>query len=81
MDFAFPADDRVKIENEKINKSLDLARELKTLWNIQVSMISIIVIGLGMVPISLEKRLEELEIRGSIQTTETSALIRSENYC
>ena len=34
MDFPVPANHRVKIkENEKINKDMDFARELKKLWN------------------------------------------------
>ena len=35
MDFAVPADHRVKLkENEKKDKYLDLAREVKKMWNI-----------------------------------------------
>ena len=38
VDFAVPADYRVKSkENEKKDKYLDLARELKKLWNIKVT--------------------------------------------
>ena len=56
VDFAVPADHRVKMkENEKMDKYLDLARELKKLWNMKVKMISIVVGALGMVPKSLEK--------------------------
>ena len=37
VDFAVPADHRVKMkENEKIDKYLDFARELKNLWNMRV---------------------------------------------
>ena len=36
VDFAVPADHRVKLkENEKMDKYLDLARELKKLWNMK----------------------------------------------
>ena len=45
MDFAIPAENRVKIkENEKIDKYLDLAWELKKMMNIKVE---IIPIGVG----------------------------------
>ena len=38
VDFAVPADHRVKLkESEKRDKYLDLARELKKLWNMKVT--------------------------------------------
>ena len=64
-------------KNEKMDKYLDLARELKKLWNMRVKVIPIIVGALGTVPINLEKRLEDLEIRGRIETIQTTALLRS----
>ena len=60
-----------------MDKYLDLARELKKLWNMRVKMIPIVVGALGTVPINLEKRLEELEIRGRIETIQTTALLQS----
>ena len=44
MDFAVPADDRVKLkENEKKDKYLDLAREFKKkLWNMKVTIVIIL---------------------------------------
>ena len=43
MDFAIPADHRVKVkESEKKDKYLHLARELKKLWNMKVSVIPIV---------------------------------------
>ena len=49
--FAVSADHRVKMkENEKRDKYLDLAWELKKLWNMKVMMIPIIIGVLGMVP-------------------------------
>ena len=78
MDFAVPADHRVKLkENEKMDKYLDLARELKKLWNMRVKVIPIVVGTLETVPISLKKRLEDLEIRGRIETIQTTALLQS----
>ena len=46
-----PVDHRVKIkENEKKDKYLDLARGLKKLWNMQVTVLPIIINALGTVP-------------------------------
>ena len=46
-------------EGEKLDKYLDLAKELKKLWNIMVTVIPIIVGGLRTVPKNLEKKLSE----------------------
>ena len=67
--FVIPADLRVKIkQSEKIHKYLDFARELKKkkLWNMSVTVIPIVVGVLGTVYKSLERELEELEIRRRI---------------
>ena len=78
MDLAVPMDHRMKIkENEKADKYLDPARELKHLWNMKVMVIPIVVRTLEMFVKGLEKRLEELEIRKRIETTQTSVLLRS----
>ena len=56
-DLAVPSDHRVKLkEDEKMDKYLDLARELKKLWNMRVKVIPIVVGALGTVPINLEKK-------------------------
>ena len=56
MDFAVPADHRVKMkENEIMDKYLDLARELKKLWNMKVKVIPIVDGALGTVPTGLAK--------------------------
>ena len=42
--FAFPAGHRVKLkESNKTDKYLDLARELKKLWNMKVTVITIVI--------------------------------------
>ena len=75
VNFAVPADHRVKLkENEKMDKYLDLARELKKLWNMKVK---VIVGALGTVPKGLERGLENLEIRGRIDTIQNTALLQS----
>ena len=43
VDFAVPSDHRIKLkESEKRDKYLDLARQLKKLWNMKVTIISIV---------------------------------------
>ena len=74
----FLADHRVKIkESDKGNKYLDLARELRKLWNMNVTEISFVIGALTMVLKGLEWRLEELEISGRIETIQTIPSLRS----
>ena len=48
VDFAVSADHRVKLkESEKRDKYQDLARELKRLWNMKVTVIPIVIGALG----------------------------------
>ncbi len=69
MDFAVPVDHRVKLkECEKRDKYLDLARELKKLWNMQVTIITIVIGGFGLV---------DLEVGGRVETIQTTALLRT----
>ena len=50
VDFAVPADHRIKLkESEKKDKYLDLARELKNLWNMKVTIVPIVIGALGTV--------------------------------
>ena len=43
MDFIVPVDHRVKIkESKKVNKYLNIARELKRLWNMRVMVIPVV---------------------------------------
>ena len=65
MNFAVTADHWVKLKgNEKKDKYLELARELKKLGNIKVTMIPIVIGALGTVTKGLIKGLVDLEIRG-----------------
>ena len=79
VDFAVPADHRIKLkEIEKRDKNLNLARKLKKLWNMKVNMkdtncnwctrYSHQRIGTGT---------GALEIRGWVESTQTTALFRS----
>ena len=78
VDFAVPADHRVKpkeIENK--NKYLNLANDLKKVLNMKVTLIPIIIGILGIVTKGLVQGLEDLEIRGRLETIENTALLRS----
>ena len=66
-----------KKKSEKRNKYLNIARELRMLWNMKVTVIPFVYGALGTVPIGLERGLEELEIGRLIETIQTSALLRS----
>ena len=69
MDFTVPAEYRVKLkESEKKDKYLDLAGELKTLWNMKVMVTPIVICALGTVIKRLVKGLVDLEIRGWVDT-------------
>ena len=61
------ADHRAKLKaSKKIDKHLDLARELKKLWNMKVTVIPIEIGALSTVTKGMVQRLEELEIRVEI---------------
>ena len=76
MDFAVPADHWVKLkENEKKDKYLDFAKELKKLWNMTV--IPIVTGAFGTVTKWLLQGLEDLEIRGHVETFQITALLIS----
>ena len=78
IDFAVPADHRIKLkECEKKDKYLDLARKLKKLWNMQVTIIPIVIGVFGTVTKGLLKGLEDLEVGGRVETIQTTALLRT----
>ena len=63
MCLAVPADHKIKLkESEKKDKHLDLARELKKLWNMKVTIITIIIDAFCTVTKVLLKGLEDLEV-------------------
>ena len=78
VDFAVPADHRIKLkESEKKDKYHDLARELKKLWNIKVTIVPIVIGAFGTVTKGLLNELEDLEVEGRVETIETTALLKS----
>ena len=73
-----PADHRIKLkECEKKDKYLDLARELKKLWNMQVTIIPIVIGAFGTVTKGLLKGMEDLEAGGRVETFQTATLLRT----
>ena len=78
MDFAVPVDHREKLkENEERNKYLDLAWELKKLWNINVTIIPVVISAIGTVTKGLVQGLEDFEITRRVETVQTTVLLRS----
>ena len=68
-DFTVPADHWVKLkESEKRDEYLDIARELKKLWSMKVMMIPIVNGAHGTVTKGLVQGLDDLEIRGWVET-------------
>ena len=64
--------------NNNNNKYLDLARELKKLWNMQVTIIPIIIVAFGTVNKGLLKGLEDLEVGGRVEIIQTTALLKTD---
>ena len=78
VDFAVPADLRIKLkECEKKDKYLDLVRELRKLWNMQVTIIPIVIGAFGTVIKGLLKGLEGLDVGGRVETIQMTALLRT----
>ena len=78
VNFAIPADHRVKLKESKTrDRYLDLARELKKLWNIKVTVITIVIGALGTVTKGLVQGMEDLEIRRRVETIQPTALLSS----
>ena len=78
VDFAVPADHRIKLkECEKRDKYLDLARELKKLWNMKVTIIPIVIGAFGTVIKGLLKDLEDLEVGSRVDTIQITALLKT----
>ena len=83
IDFAIPYDTRIDDkEVEKIERYLDLARELKKVWNMKVIVVPLKVGALGTPAKELEKRLKticiEIKITELLKTVfvHTSRILR-----
>ena len=78
MDFAVPMNHRVKLkESEKKDKYLKLARDLKKLWNMKVTIIPHVIGALGTFTNVLIQELEDFEIKRRVETIQTTELLRS----
>ena len=56
---------------------MDLAMELKKLWNIKVTIIPIVIGVFGTAIKGLLKGQKDFEIRGRVETIQTTALLRT----
>ena len=78
VDFAVPADHWIKLkECEKRDKYIDLARELKKLWNMKVAIIPMVIGAFGTVTKGLLKGLEDLEVGDRVETIQTTELLKT----
>ena len=69
MNFAVPADHKIKLkESEKKDKYFELVRKLKKLWNMQVTIIPIVIGAFGTVTKGLLNGLGDLEVGGRMET-------------
>ena len=76
VDFAVPVDHRIKLkECEKREKYLDLARELKKLLNVKVTIVPIVIGAFGTITKGLLRGLEELEFGRQVETIQMTALL------
>ena len=74
MDYAVPADLRIKLkEYENKDKYLDLARELKNLWNMTI--IPIVIGPFSTVTKGLLEGLGDLEVGRKVETIQTTSLL------
>ena len=76
VNLAVPADHRIKLkECEKKDKYFDLAKELKKLWNMKVTIVPIVICAFGIITKGLLKDLEDLEFGGRVETIQMTALL------
>ena len=59
------------------DKYLDLARKLKKLWNMKVTIVPIVIGTLGTITKGLLKGQEDLKVGGRVETIQTTALLRT----
>ena len=78
MNFSVQTHHRVKIkESEKRDKYIDLARELKELWNMKLTGRPIVIGWLWTITKGLIKTPEDLKIKKNIETIYTTVLLKS----
>ena len=75
VNFTVLADHRIKLkECEKKDKYFDLARELKKLWNMKVTIVPIVISAFGTVTKEL---LKDLEVGRRVETIQTTVLLKT----
>ena len=78
IDFTKPYDTRVEDKKvEKIEKYLDLRRELKKVWNMKVTVVQLVVGALGTPAKPLEKRFNTIAIEIKITELQNTGLIHT----
>ena len=78
IDFAIPYESRVNSkEVEKIEKYQDLAREIKKLWDMRVTVIPIVIGTLGTTPKKLKKRLKDIGIETKVTELQKAVILHS----
>ena len=68
---------KICLSNSNNNNNNNLAKKLKKLWNMKVTVIPIVIGTLSTVAKRLVQGLEDLEIRGRLDTIEMTALLKS----
>ena len=77
VDFAVPVDHRIKLKECEKDNYLDLARELKKLWNMKVTIVPIVIGAFGTLTEWLLKGLEDLEVGRREETIQTTVLLKA----
>ena len=87
VDFAVPADQRIKLKESESESEKKVKRRTSTsallgnlkkkLWNMKVTIILIMIGAFCTVTKGLLKGLEDLEVRGRVETIQTTALLRT----
>ena len=73
---AFPEDGRVsETEDKKVEKYQDLAREIRTMWQVRTEVILVVMGALGSVPMNLENNLKVIDAKISVKVIQKCALL------
>ena len=76
IDMAFPEDGRVsETEDKKVEKYQDLAREIRTMWDVRTEVILVVMGALGSVPMNLENKLKVIDAKISVKVIQKCALL------
>ena len=77
VDFAVPVDHRINLRECEKDKYIDLARELKKLWNMKVVIVPIVIGAFGTITKGLLKGPEDSEVGGQVETIQMTTLLRT----